>query len=259
MLHKLKVTSYWLIILFVLILPSQAVAQCLTQDECAAAADAQGLQQGGAGYGFAGPYGTKGCYSYNSGKYKGMAYFGRGGTESEMAAVPAPPKYRIPCGPNAAPTAPPTGPSPELLAAQARVTELEAQVEKAQNIESARFKGVVAQMVELREKLASLKAKATQHNKLPPPTHMQTPQTRFLDERHTRDHPAPDDAHVDSLQNQNPHILPGSNISEPGSEHAETKSFSPLEIMQMRYERLEERYKKFQQKCTYQIQHACGG
>ena len=68
MLHNLKIISCALIILFVLILPSQAVAQCLTQDECAAAADAQGLQQGGAGYDFAGQFGTKGCYSYDSGK-----------------------------------------------------------------------------------------------------------------------------------------------------------------------------------------------
>ena len=109
MLHKLKIISYALIILFVLILPSQAVAQCLTQDECAAAADAQGLQQGGAGYDFAGPFGTKGCYSYDSGKYQGMAYFGTGGTESEMAAVPAPPKYRIPCAPSAPNMPPPVG------------------------------------------------------------------------------------------------------------------------------------------------------
>jgi len=95
MLHKLKVTSYWLIILFVLILPSQAVAQCLTQDECAAAAQAKGLQLGGAGYDFAGPYGTKGCYTYGSGKYKGMVYFGTGGTEDEMVTAPAPPKFRV--------------------------------------------------------------------------------------------------------------------------------------------------------------------
>ena len=63
MLHKLKIISYSLIILFVLILPSQAVAQCLTQDECAASAEAQGLKLGGAGYDFAGPFATKGCYS----------------------------------------------------------------------------------------------------------------------------------------------------------------------------------------------------
>ena len=109
MLHKLKFISYSLIILFVLILPSQAVAQCLTKDECAAAADAQGLQQGGAGYDFAGPFRTKGCYSYDSGKYQGMAYFGTGGTESEMAAVPAPPKYRIPCAPSSPNMPPPVG------------------------------------------------------------------------------------------------------------------------------------------------------
>ena len=106
MLHKLKIIAYSLIILFVLILPSQAVAQCLTKDECAAAAEAQGLQRGGADYDFAGTFRTKGCYSYESGKYKGMAYFGTGGTESEMAAVPAPPKYRMPCAPSAPDTQP---------------------------------------------------------------------------------------------------------------------------------------------------------
>jgi len=31
----------------------------------------------------------------DSGKYKGMAYFGTGGTDSEMAAQPAPPKFRF--------------------------------------------------------------------------------------------------------------------------------------------------------------------
>ena len=38
-----------------------------------------------------------------------MAYFGTGGTESEMAAVPAPPKYRIPCAPSAPNMPPPVG------------------------------------------------------------------------------------------------------------------------------------------------------
>jgi hypothetical protein len=98
MLQRLKVTSYALLILLLLVLPSQAVAQCLTQDECAAAAEAQGLKLGGAGYGLAGPYRTKGCYSYESGKYQGMAYFGTGGSPAQMEAAPAAPKYRILCG-----------------------------------------------------------------------------------------------------------------------------------------------------------------
>ena len=105
MLQRLKVTSYALLILLLLVLPSQAVAQCNTQDACAAAAQAKGLILGGNGYAFSGSYGTKGCYSYNGGKYIGMAYFGTGGSPAQMAAAPAAPKYRISCGPNAAPAA----------------------------------------------------------------------------------------------------------------------------------------------------------
>ena len=106
MLQKLKVTSYALIILLLLVLPSQAVAQCNTQDACAAAAQAKGLILGGNGYAFSGSYGTKGCYSYNGGKYIGMAYFGTGGTEAAMGAAPAAPKYRISCGAQQPPAAP---------------------------------------------------------------------------------------------------------------------------------------------------------
>ena len=98
MLQKLKVTSYALIILLLLVLPSQAVAQCNTQDACAAAAQAIGLELGGNGYAFSGSYQTKGCYSYESGKYQGMAYFGTGGSPAQMEAAPAAPKYRISCG-----------------------------------------------------------------------------------------------------------------------------------------------------------------
>ena len=69
MLQKLKVTSYALIILLLLVLPSQVVASCNTEDACAAAAQAEGLILGGSGYDFSGSYETKGCYSYESGKY----------------------------------------------------------------------------------------------------------------------------------------------------------------------------------------------
>jgi len=95
MLHKLKIISYSLIILFVLILPSQAVAQCLTKDECAAAAEAQGLTYVDAKPNRA----TMGCYTYSSGNYAGSVYFGMGGTDEENNAVLDPPKYRF-CGPN---------------------------------------------------------------------------------------------------------------------------------------------------------------
>ena len=97
MLQKLKITSYALIILLLLVLPSQAAAQCNTQDACAAAAQAKGLILGGNGYAFSGSYGTKGCYSYNGGKYNGKAYFGTGGSPAQMEAAPAAPKYRISC------------------------------------------------------------------------------------------------------------------------------------------------------------------
>ena len=69
MLQKYNILFYVIIISLVLVFPSQAVAQCYTPDACASAAEAQGLQQGGAGYDFTGTFRTKGCYSYESGKY----------------------------------------------------------------------------------------------------------------------------------------------------------------------------------------------
>jgi hypothetical protein len=105
MLQKFKVTSYALIILLLLFLPSQTFAACMEENECADAAEALDLKLGGAGHPFAGDWGPKGCYSSTKrDKYYGIAWFGTGGTESEMAAAPAAPKYRISCGPNAAPT-----------------------------------------------------------------------------------------------------------------------------------------------------------
>ena len=102
MLQQCKITSYAIIVALVLVLPSQAVAMCdsaYSEDACAAEAQKQGLQLGGGGYPFAGAFGTKGCYSYTSGGYKGMAFYGTGGTQSAMQSsdprdVP-PPKYRI--------------------------------------------------------------------------------------------------------------------------------------------------------------------
>ena len=38
-------------------------------------ARALGLQIGGGGHPFVGPWGTKGLYAYKSGKYSGMAFF----------------------------------------------------------------------------------------------------------------------------------------------------------------------------------------
>jgi hypothetical protein len=67
---------------------------CTSEDDCKKIAESLGLQLGGCGYDFAGPYETKGLYSYNSGKYAGMAFFGRGGTEAQMKASVHGQKYR---------------------------------------------------------------------------------------------------------------------------------------------------------------------
>ena len=47
-----------------------------------------GLQVGGAGHPFVGGWGTKGLYAYSSGKYRGMAYFGTGGSERDHLIMP---------------------------------------------------------------------------------------------------------------------------------------------------------------------------
>ena len=47
-----------------------------------------GLQIGGGGHPFAGPWGTKGLYAYRSGQYSGMAYFGTGGDERSRLTIP---------------------------------------------------------------------------------------------------------------------------------------------------------------------------
>ena len=67
---------------------------CTSEDDCKKIAESLGLQLGGGGYDFAGPYDTKGLYSYNSGRYVGMAFFGRGGTEDQMKASVHGQKYR---------------------------------------------------------------------------------------------------------------------------------------------------------------------
>jgi len=67
---------------------------CITENDCKKLAESLGLQIGGGGFSFAGPYETKGLYSYNSGRYAGMAFFGRGGTEDQMKASVHGQKYR---------------------------------------------------------------------------------------------------------------------------------------------------------------------
>ena len=51
-------------------------------------ARALGLMVGGAGHPFVGNWGTKGLYAYRSGQYKGMAYFGTGGSERDRLTMP---------------------------------------------------------------------------------------------------------------------------------------------------------------------------
>ena len=70
---------------------------CDSEKSCQAAAEAAGLQIGGGGYDFAGEYGTKGCYTYNSGKYEGMAFFGTGGDTIAMSEPVDEPKVRVMC------------------------------------------------------------------------------------------------------------------------------------------------------------------
>ena len=60
-----------------------------SEKECASVIRGGELKKGGAGYPFAGNYGTKGCYYYSSGKYKGRAYWGKGGSKSARKKIPA--------------------------------------------------------------------------------------------------------------------------------------------------------------------------
>ena len=81
-------------------------ATCLTEGACAQRAAALSLTMGGGGYAFSStfPYYSAGCYSYSSGDYEGMAFFGTGGTDAEMGAALTSPKYRVTCTEDAAPT-----------------------------------------------------------------------------------------------------------------------------------------------------------
>ena len=58
MLHKLKIISYALIILLILVLPSQADEYCTTADMCAAAAQSAELRLGNDSNDFALPTNT---------------------------------------------------------------------------------------------------------------------------------------------------------------------------------------------------------
>lgn len=80
---------------------TQMICVPYTEEACKQAATSQGLLLGGGGYEFAGSHGTKGCYSYSSGAYKGMAFYGTGGSDSQSKAAVSAPKMRVPgadCG-----------------------------------------------------------------------------------------------------------------------------------------------------------------
>ena len=57
-------------------------------EKAAEFARALGLMVGGAGHPFVGDWGVKGLYAYRSGKYKGIAYFGTGGSERDRLTMP---------------------------------------------------------------------------------------------------------------------------------------------------------------------------
>ena len=44
------------------------------------------LEEGGAGHAFEGDYSQKGCYAYSSGEYANRAYYGLGGSDSEISS-----------------------------------------------------------------------------------------------------------------------------------------------------------------------------
>jgi hypothetical protein len=81
--------------------PPSSIHCGFSEDECRSAATRQGLQIGGAGWAFSGDYSEVGCYSYQSGQYAGMAWYGYTDagtgvtTASELPALTLP-KYRIP-------------------------------------------------------------------------------------------------------------------------------------------------------------------
>ena len=57
----------------------------MSREACANWADEHGFQKGYDGADFAGDYGTKGCYAYQTGSYANQAYFGTGGSIEEMS------------------------------------------------------------------------------------------------------------------------------------------------------------------------------
>ena len=65
-----------------------------SKQACEEAVGRHGLQKGGGGYNFVGTYPTKGCYTYKSGNFANMAYYGVGGTEDQIKVKLTFPLYR---------------------------------------------------------------------------------------------------------------------------------------------------------------------
>ena len=94
MLQRLKVTSYALLILLLLVLPSQADEYCTTAQTCAAAAQAAGKMLGNqgkngiSGYPFVLGTNTYGCWYYPDShankNYAGSAFWGAASSEAQM-------------------------------------------------------------------------------------------------------------------------------------------------------------------------------
>jgi hypothetical protein len=68
------------------LLPTTAAIR-VSVSSASAYAESVGLQLGGNGIPFSGDFGRKGLYSYRSGPYTGMAFFGTGGSEAEETAL----------------------------------------------------------------------------------------------------------------------------------------------------------------------------
>jgi len=65
-----------------------------TETDAKKLAETAGLRLGGDGFRFANRYRTKGLYSYNTGRFQGIAFFGQGGSDQDMRKELDSPKYR---------------------------------------------------------------------------------------------------------------------------------------------------------------------
>lgn len=72
--------------------------KCIPYSEraCRAAAKMAGFNLGGKGFRFKGHFSTKGCFGYKSDQYKGVAYFGIGGTLADRKKKRSSPKIDVP-------------------------------------------------------------------------------------------------------------------------------------------------------------------